>query len=277
MAAPWDSELIRRQRQRLGVYQAQRCVDTHCHCLPGIDDGPSSLEESLALCRALVQQGITHVIATPHQLGRYEGAVSAPVIRSAVETLNESLLTERIPLTILPGAEIRVDERVASLLQEDELMTLADRRRHVLLELPFDLYLDLSPLLAQLQAMDLRAVVAHPERNRVIAKNPERIRSWSEYDPILQITCGSVVGRFGPSVQAASFALMDLGFQALVASDAHDTHGRSPCFAESFAAVNTYFSFSVAQRYCIEAPLHLIGGCPEPLGETTSEEKAQLA
>ena len=277
MATPGDSGLIRQQRQSLGAYQAQRCVDTHCHCLPGIDDGPSSLEKSFALCRALVQQGITHVIATPHQLGRYEGAVSAPVIRQAVKTLNESLLIERIPLTILPGAEIRVDERVASLLQEDELMTLADRRRHVLLELPFDLYFDLSPLLAQLQAMDLRAVVAHPERNRVIAKNPERIRSWSEYDPILQITCGSVVGRFGSSVQAASFALMDLGFQALLASDAHDTRGRSPCFAESFAAVNNYFSFGVAQRYCIEAPLMLIGDCPEPLGQTTSAGKAQLA
>ena len=41
-------------------------IDLHCHLLPGIDDGPNTLEESLELCRIAVADGITHAIVTPH-------------------------------------------------------------------------------------------------------------------------------------------------------------------------------------------------------------------
>ena len=52
--------------------------DVHCHCLPHLDDGPESLEEALALCRKLVEDRVSTVVATPHQLGRFEGRTRAP-------------------------------------------------------------------------------------------------------------------------------------------------------------------------------------------------------
>jgi hypothetical protein len=79
----WSPE----QMRRLDEFNTTRSVDIHCHCLPGLDDGPATMSEALALCEALVADGITTVIATPHQLGRYDRLNSASQVREAVATL----------------------------------------------------------------------------------------------------------------------------------------------------------------------------------------------
>ena len=69
----------------------QRFTDIHCHCLAGVDDGPATISQSLALCQGLVDDGITTVIATPHQLGRFNDCNEAEQIREEVSALNEEL------------------------------------------------------------------------------------------------------------------------------------------------------------------------------------------
>src|SRR5215475_13968790 len=100
------------QQSRLDRFGVSQCVDIHCHALPGIDDGPRSLDESLVLCRSLMRDGITTVIATPHQLGRYDGQNRAKDVRERVEALQEVLDEKSIPLKILSGGEVRIDERI---------------------------------------------------------------------------------------------------------------------------------------------------------------------
>src|SRR5437868_4744181 len=75
------------QQSRLTRFGVSQCVDVHCHVLPGIDDGPKNLDESLTLCRSLMRDGITTVIATPHQLGRYDGHNRAGEVRQRVTEL----------------------------------------------------------------------------------------------------------------------------------------------------------------------------------------------
>src|SRR5213596_552798 len=41
-------------------------IDLHCHILPGLDDGPATIEESVAMAESAIADGITHVVATPH-------------------------------------------------------------------------------------------------------------------------------------------------------------------------------------------------------------------
>src|SRR5205823_5312387 len=113
-----------------------QCVDVHCHILAGVDDGPVGLDETLALCRALVRDGITNVIATPHQLGRFDGRNLPAEIRAAVAELQATLDSRRIPLRVAPGGEVRVDERIPELLRQDRILTLADNGKYLLLELP---------------------------------------------------------------------------------------------------------------------------------------------
>ena len=79
-------------------------IDIHCHCLPGVDDGPATISESLSLCRALVDEGLTTVIATPHQLGRFSDRNEAEYIREQVAALNDRLESNGIGLDIFLAA-----------------------------------------------------------------------------------------------------------------------------------------------------------------------------
>src|SRR5262245_44755354 len=107
------SELSAIQRARLTKYSAEQSVDVHCHVLPGVDDGPATIDDSLAVCRALVRDGITTVIVTPHQLGRFEGRNLASDIRKRVGELQAILDLRRIPLRLVAGGEVRIDHRIA--------------------------------------------------------------------------------------------------------------------------------------------------------------------
>lgn len=251
-------KLISEQRQALSHYGTSLCIDMHCHCLPGIDDGAQDLAESQALCAALISEGINVVVATPHQLGRFDGCVDAPGIRQGVKELNQWLTRHEWPLVVLPGAEIRVDERVFELLEQDDLMTMADEKQVVLLELPFDMFIDIRPLLAQLASASIRAIIAHPERNRELSIRPQRVMEWAEYDPVLQITASSLLGRFGSTVQKAGYALMDLPLLPFVATDAHNTDRRSPCFSDAFDWIAKFVGMNRARQLFVDNAQGLI-------------------
>ncbi|MCP4452935.1 MAG: hypothetical protein GY809_15845 [Planctomycetes bacterium] len=251
-------KLISRQSQALLRYDTSLCVDVHCHCLPGIDDGPEDLEQSQALCAALISEGINVLVATPHQLGRFDGCVDAPGIRQCANELNQWLAQHKWPLVVLPGAEIRVDERVFELLEQDYLMTMADEKQVVLLELPFDMFIDIRPLLAHLASVNIRAIIAHPERNRELSVRPQRVMEWAEYNPALQITASSLLGRFGNTVQKAGYALMDLPLLSCVATDAHNTDQRGPCFADAFDWIAKFVGLNRTRQLFIRNAQSLI-------------------
>ena len=79
-------------------------VDIHCHCLPGLDDGPATVAAAVQLCRALVEDGIGIAVATPHQLGRYDGTTTAAAIRKARRVLSAALEAAAVPLRVLSPA-----------------------------------------------------------------------------------------------------------------------------------------------------------------------------
>jgi len=268
-----DNSLVQHQHPLLKRFDANVCVDLHCHCLPGLDDGPQNLEEALSLCGVLVSQGITTVIATPHQLGRFDGCFDADDIRRATLRLNAALQGHGIPLSILPGSEIRVDERIYALLKQGHLLTMGDQGRFILLELPYDQYFNIDPLLAQISELGLRAIIAHPERNKTLASEPERIRIWADYNPVIQITGASLLGRFGPMIQRASFQFLDMPLHILVATDAHDTASRCPCFLEAFDMIVQYRGEALARQLFIEEPLAVLGALNEPQTESSNKRR----
>jgi protein-tyrosine phosphatase len=250
--------LVAQQREVLEHYGTALCIDLHCHCLAGIDDGPADCLMSQELCAALISEGFNVVVATPHQLGRYDGCIDAPGIRQRVRELNQWLTQNHWPLVILPGAEVRVDERVFELLEQDQLMTMADENQVVLLELPFDMFIDIRPLLARLADNGIRAIIAHPERNRELSIRPQRVLEWVEYNPVLQITASSLLGRFGNVVQKAGYAFMELPLLAFVATDAHNTDQRGPCFKEAFDWIARFIGHDRTRQLFIENAQGLI-------------------
>jgi len=236
---------------------ARRQVDIHCHCLPGVDDGPASLSEALALCRRLTAGGIATVVATPHQLGRYEGRNDAARIRRAVADLNRAVAAEGLPLHVVPGGEVRIDERVPELLAQDRILTVGDAGRYLLLELPAEALIPPVPVARELAAMGVATILAHPERCGPLRARPERLLGWLEERMCLQFNAASLLGAFGRPAERACWYWLGRGVPALVATDAHGG-GSWACPSMAFAAIARRLGPEVAARVCIENPRRVL-------------------
>jgi protein-tyrosine phosphatase len=234
-------------------------VDVHCHCLPNLDDGPESVEEALMLCRVLAADNVSTVVATPHQLGRFEDRTKAAAIRRTVGVLNGALGERGIDLLVLPGAEVRVDERIDEMLAGGEILTLADAGCHVLLELPWDALIDIEPLLTQFALRGVQTILAHPERNGPLLERPQMLGRWTALGVGLQVTAGSLTGDWGRYVERAAWGLVAQGGRICIATDAHDG-AQCPGMTKAFEAVAARLGGDLAFSLCVENPARVIRG-----------------
>jgi len=248
------------QAERLRRFGITQSVDIHCHCLPGVDDGPATLADSLDLCRALVRDGITNVIATPHQLGRYEGQNAPAQVRAAVSQLQASLSESNIPLSIAPGGDVRVDHRLTSMLNDDEICTLADTARYLLLELPHETYIELRNLVSAFRENGRTIIVSHPERHMVLSRKPDAILPWLENGAVLQVTAGSLLGHFGATAESVAWKWLEQGQVQLVATDAHNISSRPPTLTLAINRIAQRLGESVAKCVCVENPRRVLHG-----------------
>jgi protein-tyrosine phosphatase len=234
-------------------------VDVHCHCLPNLDDGPASLEEALALCRALAADHVSTVVATPHQLGRFEQSTRAEAIRRTTRLLNDELGQRGIPLAVLPGAEVRIDERIDALVAGAQVLTLGDAGRYVLLELPWDTWIDIEPLLVQLSRRGVCALLAHPERNAPLLQHARVLRRWLACGIGLQVTAASLLGYEGRQVEEAAWELAASGPRVCIATDAHDD-SRPGVMTRAYGALASRQGEDLARLLCVENPARVVRG-----------------
>jgi protein-tyrosine phosphatase len=228
-------------------------VDIHCHMLPGIDDGAKSWEESLAMAQLTVEEGTTTVIATPHQLGNFSHNRGED-IRRLVAELQQRLNQSKTPLTILAGADVRIEPEMTAGLASGDVLTLGDHRRHVLLELPHELYLPLEPVLHDLSRRKITGVLSHPERNQGILRDPDVLASLIEDGCLLQITAGSLCGTFGSQSQQFCEWLLSQGMVHFVATDAHGPKSRRPLMRRAFDRVVALAGEAIAIEICSHNP-----------------------
>jgi protein-tyrosine phosphatase len=240
-------------------------VDIHCHLLPGLDDGPAAAEEALAMAEMAVADGIGTIVATTHQLGNF-AKNSAAMIRAAAARFQQLLDQRRVPLRVLPGADVRIEPDLVRKIRSDEVLTLGDRRRFVLLELPHDVYLPLDRLLGELKSAGLVGVLSHPERNRGILNQPGVLRPLVERGCLLQVTGASLTGLFGSSIQMFSESLLEQGLVHFVSTDAHGTKGRPPLLKAAFERVAELAGREAAVDLCCRHPAAVVGGGTVPAG-----------
>jgi protein-tyrosine phosphatase len=255
--------VIQRQSPATGFgYEGAACVDVHCHCLPHLDDGPGSVADALALAHALLQDGISTVIATPHQLGRYVGRNSAAQVRNAVRVYQQALAQAGLPLTVLPGADVRCDEGIIRKLKADSILSLADRGKHILLELPHEVYFEPWGLLADLQAQGIQPILSHPERHYHLQQHPSAIGAWLEHGAVLQVTAGSLLGDFGEIAQRFAWQLLEQGFVSVLATDAHHHLSRPPRMTAALRQVGQRLGAAAAGFLGLENPQRIVDGQP---------------
>lgn len=148
-------------------------IDLHCHILPGVDDGPQTIEESLALAHAAAARGVQTIVATPHVSQAYRN--DARTIASSTEAVGARIVGEGLELSIRPGAEIAM-AMIANIAAE-ELPDLAlGGGPWLLIECPFTpLATGFDLLLLRLQSHGHRIVLAHPERSPIFHRDPKML------------------------------------------------------------------------------------------------------
>jgi protein-tyrosine phosphatase len=208
-------------------------IDLHCHVLPGIDDGPETLEDSLALARAAVAAGTRVLLATSHVSWGYDN--DADTLERLVAELNARLAAEQIELEVLPGAEIAMT-RVGDIeAGELERLTLGSGKC-LLIEPPFTpIVSGLDALIFDLQRRGYRVLLAHPERCQAFHRDRRMLDALVDAGVLTSITAGSLVGRFGRDVRRFALELVRDEMVHNVASDAHDTLRRPPGIAAEIA------------------------------------------
>ncbi len=234
-------------------------VDIHCHLLPGIDDGSKSWDESLEMARIAVADGTETIVVTPHQLGAFRHNGGAEV-RDRTAELQRVLADHDIPLRVLPGADVRIETDMIAKLRAGDVLTLADHRLHVLLELPHELYFPLEPVLDQLHTAGMVGILSHPERNQGLLKKPSLLEPLVEYGCLMQVTAGSLLGTFGPESRELSERMLESGLVHFVATDAHGCRSRRPLMQRAFARVVELAGEATAIELCCRNPAAVAEG-----------------
>jgi protein-tyrosine phosphatase len=200
-------------------------LDLHCHILPGVDDGPATLDEALDLARFSVNDGITHITATPH-CNRSLRLLRADILPH-VARFNTALAEAQVPLTVLPGSEIQISTIAAyqSDIENDVLCHLGDGHAFTLLEFSWhaeDYPPDAPELIAWLRQRGLTPIVAHPERHGFFRDNPHRLAALVQAGAWLQVTVDSLIGNHGSASEAGAWELVPAYADCVLATDAHN-------------------------------------------------------
>jgi protein-tyrosine phosphatase len=195
-------------------------IDLHTHLLPGLDDGPRTVEASIELAKTMVADGTMIAACTPHV--REDFPTTPAQMEVALETLRAHLAEARIPLDARAGGEIALDKFAELDPDARSRFGLAGNPRLLLLEFPYLGWpLTLPSILAELKASSVVALLAHPERNSEVQDEPDRLKPLIEAGAYVQLTAGSVDGSADAASGRCARTLIARGLAHVVASDAH--------------------------------------------------------
>lgn len=203
-------------------------IDLHCHVLPGIDDGPATLKDAVALGRAQEELGVTTVVATPHVSWDFP-EVTAAVIARGVAEVNAAFAREGIAVTVVAGAEVALTRAVE--LSDAELAELRlGAGPWLLLEPPHSpaATAGTEAAIVSLLHRGHHLVIAHPERCPAFLTNRVALERLVHGGALTSLTAGALTGRFGRDARRYAVGLIADGLAHDVASDAHGPQLRRP-------------------------------------------------
>ena len=232
-------------------------IDIHCHILPGIDDGPKTMEDSLNMARKAIDSGITTIVATPHLNRNYDNTRS--VILEKVEQLNGRLKEEEIPLTVLPGQEIAIYGDIIDDIKRGIIQPLCGTQ-YVFIELPPNAVpMFAEKLIYDLQINQIIPIIVHPERNTQIVKQPELLYKLVKNGALTQITASSLLRGFGKETTKLAEKLIEANLVHFIASDAHNVGSRGFKLAEAYDRIDEAFGTDYTYLFIENAELLIRG------------------
>jgi protein-tyrosine phosphatase len=245
-------------------------VDVHCHILPGLDDGAQDIQESLAMVQAAVEDGITHIVATPHASNEY------PFNYARVCKLRGQL--QRLVggrLALATGCDFHLNLENLEALRMDAPPFCLNQRNYLLVEFSeFSIPPTTNHTLHDMQLMGLRPVITHPERNAILQAQPGRLAAWVQIGCFVQVTAGALTGAFGAKSRDDAMRWIAEGLVHFVASDAHNMRWRPLRLLPAYEVVRERFGEQKAQALFVENPMAAFEGRALPhVPEVVFEEK----
>jgi len=237
-------------------------IDIHCHLLPGIDDGAGTMEQALELARIAVADGISHMVVTPHMHpGVYDNQAAS--IRVVFELFREAVLEQGLNLCLAMAAEVRICPEIVSMMADGRIPMYrsAAGTQTLLLEFPHS---HIPPgsdkLIHWLRARGTGCLIAHPERNKELMRDIDKLVPFINMGCKLQLTAASVSGQFGEQPKQAALELLKRGWVALLATDAHNASRRPPELAAGKRAAAGAIGAERAEALVSSGPWSLVGG-----------------
>ncbi len=228
-------------------------IDIHCHILPGIDDGPSDIEESIEMARIAANDGIKKIVASPHIKDTLH-----PVnkIKESAGKLNNRLSELKIPVEILIGADVSLVIKPSHI----NGYTI-NNTRYLLIEFPHShLPKNAKGILFNLKIANYIPIITHPERNPSVIANPGLLIELKEYNTLVQITAGSLTGDFGTDKKECAIYLLNMGLVDFIATDAHSPHYRRPVLSEGLSVAEKIIGRNNALILVTSNPETIISG-----------------
>ncbi len=236
-------------------------IDLHCHILPGIDDGPVSQKESLAMARRAVEDGIHTIVATPHTLnGIYLNP--AREIISKVAALQNILSINQIQIELCAASDVHLCPHLLEMVDSGDALTINDAKKYMLLELPSQaIPKGVKDEIFSLKLNGITPIITHPERNGIIQHDLDILYDMVSMGAMSQVTAMSITGDFGGGVKRAAEIMLKKRLVHIIASDAHGVHNRPPVLSRAVEhAAEILGNYEEAMRMVKEVPAAILSG-----------------
>lgn len=231
-------------------------IDLHSHILPGIDDGARTLEDSIALAEQAIEQGVTHMVCTPHiHVGTFDNTQQS--IAFAFELVLEALHAHNIPLKLSYSCEVRIGVELVQWINKKTipLLGIYNGKSALLLELPHShIPAGTDSLILWLIKHNIQPIIPHPERNRDILENYDKATWLKRLGVLFQATAGAFVGTFGERVEHTVSRMLDDKLITYVASDMHNLHKRPNEMKLAYEAIAKTKGEMIADKLLYQVP-----------------------
>lgn len=236
-------------------------ADTHVHLLAGLDDGPKTLDVTLAMCRMLTSQGVRHATALCHQNELYPDNTPQRMETVANE-LKAALQSRSIPLSVYPTGEVMLSPSLTDNFAAGKYQTLGGHGKWLLVEMPHGIFVDLLPVAAALRTRGVRIILAHAERYPEFLHDPALAERWVAAGCLIQATAQAFADPWNASDEKALKLWAEAGFVHLLGSDGHGIDRRPPRMEEGYRRLARWAGTAAAERVGSHWGIAILQGLP---------------
>ncbi len=223
--------------ERNDILKGMLIVDSHCHILPGIDDGSKSMEETLSMLRIAKSEGVTHIIATPHFKVNHKNA-SLETREKTLENVRALAKENNIDINLFLGNELMFFNDIESVYEEKKICTM-NGTHYLLTEFyPEDEFAKIRRGLEAIFELGLIPVLAHAERYTALKKSVANTALLADMGVVISINASSLAGKAGFGTKLFVKKLIKEKIVSLISSDAHDDIKRAPVFADCIRSLS---------------------------------------